>query len=194
MTHYSGDKLPPYYIGSTSVKKVENGYHGTPSSKKYKSVWNEERKNNPHLFKTTILNRHTTRDEAYLDEIKWQTKLNVVENDLFVNMAILHPNWSNQGRKASEEARTKMSIVQTGRTLSEETKTKISVVNTGRSRGPQTEASKEKNRQSHLGKKASAETKAKMSKSQLGRKHSEETKLKMRKPKSKRGKNADNDT
>jgi hypothetical protein len=67
-------------------------------------------------------------------------------------------------------------------------------VNTGRSRGPQTEASKEKNRQSHLGKKASAETKAKMSKSQLGRKHSEETKLKMRKPKSKRGKNADNDT
>jgi hypothetical protein len=125
MTHYTGDKLPPYYIGSTSVKKVENGYHGTVKSKKFGAIWANELKDNPHLFKTTILNRHTTRDEAYLDEIKWQTKLNVVENDLFVNLKVQHPNFGD------ENSRIKLSKIHKGKVTSAETRQKMSVAHIG---------------------------------------------------------------
>ena len=43
-TFYLGDKLPPYYIGSSSVKKVLNGYHGTVTSIKWKKDWEDELK------------------------------------------------------------------------------------------------------------------------------------------------------
>jgi hypothetical protein len=47
LTIYSGNKLPPFYIGSTSVNRISNGYHGSVSSKRYKSIWLEELKTNP---------------------------------------------------------------------------------------------------------------------------------------------------
>jgi hypothetical protein len=36
LTIYSGNKLPMFYIGSSTVKKVVSGYHGSVSSKIYK--------------------------------------------------------------------------------------------------------------------------------------------------------------
>jgi hypothetical protein len=168
MTHYTGDKLPPYYIGSTSVKKVENGYHGTVKSKKFGAIWTNELKDNPHLFKTNILNRHSTREEAYLDEQKWQTKLNVVESDLFVNLKVQPLSFTVHGQTKthSEETKAKMSISHKGikpwnigQTISEDHKAKISKAGKGKSH--------------------SEETKAKMSKSLKGKTHSEETKAKI---------------
>ncbi len=179
MTHYTGDKLPPYYIGSTSINRVENGYHGSPGSKNFKSIWANELKDNPHLFKTTILNRHTTRDEAYLDEIKWQTKLNVVENDLFVNAKIQPSTFTTQGKTKilSEETKTKLSKVGKGRKRSEKTNEKIKKF---WQENPYPEEAKEKISKSKIGKPRSEETKAKLSKANTGKKHSEETKAKMK--------------
>lgn len=40
LTVYKGNKLPPFYIGYTSVDNILNkSYRGSPESKKYKSVW-----------------------------------------------------------------------------------------------------------------------------------------------------------
>ena len=39
LTVYSGNLLPMFYIGSSSVKKIQNGYCGSISSKKYKNVF-----------------------------------------------------------------------------------------------------------------------------------------------------------
>ncbi len=208
MTHYTGDKLPPYYIGSTSINRIENGYHGAPSSKNFKSIWKSEQKDNPHLFKTTILNRHTTREEAYLDEIKWQTKLNVVESDLFANARILPSTCTRHGIKATEETKAKMSKAWKGKSKSEESKAKMSISSKGKAKSEEHKAklseAKLGEKNGMFGKTLSNETKAKISKSLKGKTRSEESKAKMSKAqlgrnrseetKSKRGKNADNDT
>ena len=55
LTTYKGNKLPPFYIGSTQVVQVERGYHGSVRSKKYEMMWKSELINNPHLFKTGFI-------------------------------------------------------------------------------------------------------------------------------------------
>ena len=55
LTVYTGNKLPLFYIGSSTVDKVNKGYHGSVKSKKYKQTWEEELTNNPSRFKTIIL-------------------------------------------------------------------------------------------------------------------------------------------
>lgn len=42
VTTYLGKKLPPFYIGSTSVDNLKNGYKGSVMSKKYKNIWKGE--------------------------------------------------------------------------------------------------------------------------------------------------------
>jgi hypothetical protein len=97
LTLYSGNKLPPFYIGHTSIQKVENGYHGSVASQLYKPIWDIEQKENPQLFKTVIISKHPTRKEAIDKELKLQTKLNVVKNPLYTNRAtLLHYN-NDQG-------------------------------------------------------------------------------------------------
>lgn len=39
VTFYSGNKLPPFYIGSTSVDKIEKGYRGSVKSKRWKQIY-----------------------------------------------------------------------------------------------------------------------------------------------------------
>jgi len=87
LTHYTGDKLPEWYIGSTSIKKILNGYNGSVTSKKYKTIWNSERKNNPHLFKTRILRKFYRRKITLIHELKLQKKHQVVKNDKYINLA-----------------------------------------------------------------------------------------------------------
>ena len=88
ITVYTGNKMPPFYIGHTSIKKIKSGYHGSVSSKEYKALWLNEQLNNPQLFKTFILTTHTTREEAVSKEIYFQTKLNVHKNLMYINRAI----------------------------------------------------------------------------------------------------------
>ena len=88
LTIYSGNKLPRFYIGSTSIDKIDRGYHGSVSSKKYKKIWNSELKEHPELFKTQILTTHETREEAFNEEVRYQKEHDVVNSNLYINMAI----------------------------------------------------------------------------------------------------------
>lgn len=92
LTVYRGNKLPPFYIGSSSVDKINNGYKGSVDSIKYGSVWKNEIKINKHLFKTIIISTHKTRKEATQKENKLQKLLNVVKSSLYINMAYAAPN------------------------------------------------------------------------------------------------------
>lgn len=87
LTIYTGNKLPPFYIGSSSVEKVNNGYHGSVCSKQFKDVWKSELKTNPDLFKTKIISTHIDRKEATLQERKFQKKVNAVRNPLYINQS-----------------------------------------------------------------------------------------------------------
>lgn len=105
VTFYRGNKLPPFYIGSSSVARINKGYNGTVRSKSYESVWVKERKENPHLFVTRILTQHTSRDEALLKEAKFQKTLNSTNNPLYINQSIARRGFGN----LSVEARLKIS-------------------------------------------------------------------------------------
>lgn len=87
LTCYRGNKLPPFYIGSSSVERVKNGYKGSVQSKKYKQTWNKELKENPHLFSTKIICTHKTRKEALSKEDFLQRSLNVVDSLLYINLS-----------------------------------------------------------------------------------------------------------
>jgi hypothetical protein len=87
LTTYRGSKLPPFYIGSSSVEKVKNGYHGSVASKQFKDTWRDELKSSPSLFSTKIITTHLDRKEATLKERQLQKNLNVVKNSLYINQS-----------------------------------------------------------------------------------------------------------
>ena len=87
LTMYTGDKLPKWYIGSSSEDKVLNGYNGTILSKEYKEIYKLEQKENKHLFKTRILSYHETREEALVEELRVQKMHSVVKNSKYINMS-----------------------------------------------------------------------------------------------------------
>ena len=80
--------MPPFYIGSTSVEKVNNGYKGSVKSASYKDIWHEELKNNPELFDIKIITIFDSRKKALEEENRLHKKLNVVKNPLYINKAI----------------------------------------------------------------------------------------------------------
>jgi hypothetical protein len=84
--------MPMFYIGSASMKRIENGYHGSISSKLYSAVYKEELLSNPHLFKTKIISTHSTDKEAKQKELFLQQKLNVVKSSMYINMSFATVN------------------------------------------------------------------------------------------------------
>ncbi len=92
LTTYRGNKLPPFYIGSSSVEKIASGYHGTVTSKEYAATWKAEIRNNAHLFKTQIVCIFETRKDALVAESRLQKTLKVVKNPLYTNKAIAAEN------------------------------------------------------------------------------------------------------
>ena len=155
---YVGDKLPPFYIGSTSVEKLENGYRGSVSSKRYKKIWDLELKENSHLFKYQILTEFDTREEATTEELYWHLQFGVVKSPDFINLSLARKN-GFYGRDVSGEKNPFF-----GKKHSVETNFLISNANTGKVR---TEEFKQK-----LSDICSGENHA-----MYGRHHSEETKL-----------------
>lgn len=93
VTIYSGNKLPPFYIGSTSTERIENGYRGSVSSKKYKNIWNSELKINPQLFKTVVLTLHDDRKLATERELRFQKQLNVINHPMYINESYADKNF-----------------------------------------------------------------------------------------------------
>lgn len=85
LTTYSGSKLPPFYIGSSNVDRIQKGYRGSVMSQKFSAIWKSELKSNPKLFKTYIISKHTTREEALFKENLLQKKLNVIKSCMYIN-------------------------------------------------------------------------------------------------------------
>ncbi len=84
--------MPIFYIGSSSVKKVQEGYCGSVESKKYKDIWISELKLNRHLFETIILFKFNSREAAYKKELELQIQYNVIKNKNFINMSLARAN------------------------------------------------------------------------------------------------------
>lgn len=85
LTKYRGDKLPPWYIGSSFEENVLNGYTGSVQSKKWKDIYYRELKENRSLFKTRILSYHSTREEALKEELRLQQLHLVVTSEKYFN-------------------------------------------------------------------------------------------------------------
>lgn len=140
LTIYSGNRLPPFYIGSTSASRLSRGYVGSVVSKRYRAIWNEERLSRPHLFRTIILARFQTRDAAYDKERTLQKRLSVIKNPLYVNLSYGHketaggwnsgvPAW-NRGKNWSPETIERMRLAKSNPSAA--TRAKISAANKGR--------------------------------------------------------------
>lgn len=121
LTTYKGNKLPPFYIGSSTLSRLISGYNGSVKSRKYSAIWKQERMSNPHLFSTRILStRYQTAKEAQEVEKRLQMALDVVRSPMYINMSIaqkdgcfgrdvtkeMHPMF---GRKHKHSSRVKMS-------------------------------------------------------------------------------------
>ena len=173
LTTYSGNKLPMFYVGSTSITKIKNGYKGSVSSKEYKQIWKKELKENPHLFKTKIITLHSDRKLATEKENYFHIQMNVVKSSLYINKSNAIPDGSyglsmigsnnpmyGKKRIMSEETKRKISESKKGITKSEITKQKM--------RKPKPNNKNYFGNKNALGKK-----------SWLGKEHTEETKIKI---------------
>ena len=154
ITLYGGDKLPPWYIGSTTLAKIKAGYNGSVGSKKYGKIYNAEQNSNKHLFRTKILSYHNTREEAYDEELRLHRKHKVITNNKYINEAYAKGEAFNSGKGTSsvnydrvcviDEEGNKFKVtkkefyknrgilfdsIHKGKVLSEETKKKISEYN-----------------------------------------------------------------
>lgn len=195
---YLGDKLPKFYIGSTSEERALSGkYFGSVSSKRYKEIFSKEKRDNPYLFSIEILSYHENREDALTEELKIQLELNVVKSHEYMNESFARVN-GFFGRDTSGEKHP-----QYGNSLSEETKNKISNTLTGRIEPEETRRKKSESKlgekNSFYGKRHSDETKDKISKTKQGITSwnkgiamSEESKKKL--SESKKGKKASEET
>ena len=175
LTVYTGNKLPPFYIGSTSIDNINKGYRGSVQSKKYQSIWKQEIASHPDLFKTIILTRHETRQEAMEREIVFQEAFTVARNPMYINMAHANGKFFTIGPLAPETI-AKMSAAQTGKTKSPEHKANMSAAHTGKIISPDHKA---KIAAANIGKKHTPESKAKIAAAKTGQKRSPETKAKI---------------
>lgn len=201
-TTYTGTLLPPHYIGSTTVAKVNAGYNGSVDSAIYKPIYIQEQKRNKSLFSTEILTLHGTREEAFDKELELHLQYNVVESEEYMNMALArsYPYFSNHGKPHTEEHKRKMSEAQIGKKRglmsdehnkinseskkgipkSEEHRKNISASKKGKPRPPATEEARKNMSDGQKSRSPrSAETGRKISESKKGRPRSEETKKKI---------------
>lgn len=125
LTTYSGNKLPPFYIGSSSLKKIDKGYKGSVCSEEYKSIWKSEIQQNPHLFKTFVISKHKNRKEAYVKEQTLQKALKVVDSILYINKIYALERNDNTGIILNKEWRNNLSKSTKGKPKSEATKQKM---------------------------------------------------------------------
>jgi hypothetical protein len=111
LTVYRGNRLPPFYIGSSSKPQdiLAGKYHGSVTSGKYKGIWRRERSDNPHLFKTIILQHFSSNKEAVLREREIQEFFHVADNPMYINMSVA--NGGGLSEESIEKLRYKRSIV-----------------------------------------------------------------------------------
>jgi hypothetical protein len=84
--------MPPFYIGSSSLERIGNGYKGSVGSIRYKDTWTRELKENPNLFEIKIISLCSSRKEAFDKELKYQLQLKVKNNPMYINLGYAQPN------------------------------------------------------------------------------------------------------
>lgn len=166
LTIYSGSLLPPFYIGSSTINKIDKGYRGSVSSKLYKNIWKKELKENPNLFKTIILCSFSDRKLALDKEEYFHKKLNVHNNVLYINQCT---------------AKGSFGLIYTGNPgkRSEETKLKISINRKNKSIGKRSEQWCKSISESLIGHDVSIETREKLKIANIDKHLSNETKRKI---------------
>lgn len=138
LTFYCGNKMPPFYIGSSSISQIEKGYHGSVSSRRYESIWLSELKNAPQLFKTRVIKTFNTREAAFEHELYLQRKFDVVKSEFYINQSyatkdgfcgrdVSGENNPRFGVPVSLETRAKMSKARNSWSMTEEHCTNISL-------------------------------------------------------------------
>lgn len=143
ITFYRGNRLPPFYIGKTTGSRILKGYNGSVRSDRYKAIWRQERREHPELFRTVILSRFETDEEALSREEFLQRFFDVPNNPMFINMGIANKGFGAAGLKSeehklklrkphSEEHNQKMRDALKGRTLSETHRLNIGISNIGK--------------------------------------------------------------
>ena len=148
LTIYRGNKLPPFYIGSTSIELItgKKQYKGSVASKHLVHIWKSELKINPQLFCVKILSMHDTRQEAYDAEDKLLRARNAVNSGFYMNARCAkglgyHPKGSDSPRfkvPHTAEAKAKISKVHKNKKLTEAHKAAISAFNKARIVKPET--------------------------------------------------------
>jgi len=172
LTYYMGDKLPPFYFGSGTINKIiNNGYNGSVSSRQYKNIWDKERKDNPHLFKTRILKKFWRRSMATTAEFHYQKKHNLIYNELYMNKA-LAIKWYKINNSFDEKHRNNLRLSHLGKVHCRDKEGNSLTVNKEEFYNNNDLISINLNRV------VTQDTKNKISKSNIGRKLSEETKIK----------------
>lgn len=179
LTEYLGDKLPRWYIGSTYKDNIiKNNYNGSPRSKKWKNLYEEEQTYNKHLFRTEILYECYDREAAIDIERKFQIHAKAVEREDYMNMSYaggsfgkcnlttpesivkgLETKRKNGNNICKEQTKIKISQSNKGKKMSEEAKTKMSVNGKGKI---MPDSMKEKTSNRMKGNKLSEETKSKI--------------------------------
>ena len=136
LTRYSGTRLPPFYIGSTSLERLSRGYRGSASSKEYREIWKRCLVEEPELFSTEVLKVFDTRKEAFEEECKLQEELDAIASPLYINKSYARkggyfgvpkrgPENHSFGKVTSPEVAAKISAALVGRKKSEATKQKM---------------------------------------------------------------------
>lgn len=163
LTTYRGNKLPPFYVGSSSVVKVSTGYRGTVSSKRYRKTWLSELKLHPELFRTQIVSYFTNRREALATESRLQKKLRVVKSEMYINQSIAAPNgfWGMDAKGKNSPS--------FGKTRSDEQRRLMSETRLGILTGPNPKKGRPGKLNGMFGKQRTAEEKRKMSETRLKR-------------------------
>jgi hypothetical protein len=156
LTTYKGTKMPMFYIGRSTVKNVQNGYHGSVSSKLYKQIWLEELEQNPHLFETKILTVHATKKEAAEQEEYFHKKHQVHKNPLYINQATgagtFHADIRGKKNPWYGKSRTGELNPMYGKTHKESTRKKMSANGKGKHSQPKTDEFKQTMREHYVGK------------------------------------------
>jgi len=124
ITYYKGDKLPPWYIGSSYEEKVKKGYNGSVVSKRWRDVYAQEQKENKHLFKTKILSYHETYKLALKEELRLQKMHKVVPNKEYFNEAYATVNGCF-GRDVSGELHPRYGMNNSKEMIEKANRTKI---------------------------------------------------------------------
>lgn len=100
VTTYLGNKLPPFYIGSSSVERVNSGYRGSIKSKKWSGIFYNELKENPHLFFTEIIKTFDDKKSAVEYELQLQIANDVVKSKWFFNESLARDfGWHGMNNK-----------------------------------------------------------------------------------------------